>query len=109
MNKLPYLCLALLTALALAGCSSKSSDEYTVTIKDFKFSPDSITIEHGEKITFRNADSATHTATSDTAGAFDTGNIAAGSDAVVTFATAGTFTYHCAIHSNMAHATVIVT
>jgi hypothetical protein len=51
-------------------------------------------------------DSVTHTATGDN-GSFDTGDIAAGSSATITFDNPGTFTYHCAIHPNMTGTIVV--
>src|SRR6202011_2682140 len=48
-----------------------------------------------------------HTSTSDT-GAWNTGNIAPGStSSAVSFPTAGTFTYHCAIHPSMTGSVVV--
>jgi len=71
------------------------------------FSPNPIQITVGSTVTWTNATGPTHTATSDT-GAWTTGSIAPGTtSAAVTFPTAGTFPYHCAIHPSMT-GTVIV-
>ena len=71
------------------------------------FSPNPIQITVGSTVTWTNATGPTHTATSD-AGAWTTGSIAPGTtSAAVTFPTAGTFPYHCAIHPSMT-GTVIV-
>jgi plastocyanin len=71
------------------------------------FSPKPIQITVGSTVTWTNGTAATHTATSDT-GAWDTGNIAAGAtSSTITFATAGTFTYHCAIHPSMTGSVVV--
>jgi hypothetical protein len=49
-----------------------------------------------------NADSGTHTATSDEAGFFDTGNITSGTtSSPVGIHGAGAYPYHCKIHSSM--------
>ncbi len=76
------------------------------------FSPLSITIPAGTTVTWTNNSSLPHTATSDS-GAWTAGTVASpinsGSAASTTFSTAGTFTYHCAIHPSMAHGTVVVT
>jgi plastocyanin len=77
-----------------------------VSIQNFAFSPATITITAGTTVTWTNNDSTAHTITSDT-GAFDSGNIANGKTYTHTFSQAGTFAYHCAIHSSM-KATVIV-
>ena len=73
----------------------------TVTIRGFAFLPPSATIAAGESITWTNADSTAHTATSNTPGAFDTLVIPVGASKPITFATAGTYAYHCSIHASM--------
>lgn len=78
----------------------------TVGIKSFSFTPASITIAVGDSITWTNNDSAGHTVTADD-GSFDSGRLSNGASFTQAFATAGTFTYHCAIHSSM-KATVVV-
>ena len=72
----------------------------TVVIRNFSFVPANATITAGGSITWQNADGVGHTATSNT-GAFNTGVIAGGGSSTVTFAAAGTFAYHCAIHPSM--------
>ncbi len=79
---------------------ARSDNGTTVDIANFAFSPDTLTVPVGTKVTFQNDDSVTHTATDDS-GEFDSGNIAYGTSYTHTFATAGTFRYHCAIHSRM--------
>lgn len=49
---------------------------------------------------FVNNDNTTHTSAAD-GGAWNSGNIAPGASFSQTFQTAGSFTYHCAIHPNM--------
>jgi plastocyanin len=81
-----------------------------VDIQDFAFGPEAITVKAGTTVTWTNSDTAVHTATS-TAGAptpFDTGEIAPGKTATVTFDKAGTYSYHCDIHNYMT-GTVVVT
>lgn len=72
----------------------------TVEIENFAFSPDDITINVGDSITFTNNDSTAHTASADN-GEFNTGTLSAGALETVTFATAGTFNYFCAFHPSM--------
>lgn len=86
---------------------ASAQDTVTISIVDFAFSPSSMTITAGTTVTWVNQGAAVHTATSDT-GAFDTGQIAPGQSASVTFDTPGTYTYYCAIHPNMT-ATIVVT
>ncbi len=79
----------------------------SVTIASFAFSPDSLTVKVGTKVTWTNNDSVGHTATADQ-GAFNSPTISSsGGTYSFTFTHPGTFTYHCAIHPSMT-ATIIV-
>ena len=49
----------------------------------------------------------THTITSDTQGAFDSGSLAPGATFEHTFTTAGTYHYHCSIHPTMTGVIVV--
>jgi len=75
----------------------------------YGYNPDSITVVLGKNSTviWTNDDAAIHTATSDTAGVFNSGNIAQGATAEFTFTTPGTYTYHCIYHPWM-QGTIIV-
>lgn len=77
-----------------------------VFIQGMAFTPASITITAGTTITWTNKDVAAHTVTSDT-NLFDSGNISGNGTFSYTFATAGTYPYHCKIHASMT-ANVIV-
>ena len=102
------LAIALLAAsLALTERNAEAANQ-GVTIDNFAFSPATVTVNVGDTVTWTNAEGGgiPHTATSDT-GAFDTGSIADGASAAITFSTAGTFPYHCTIHPTML-GTVIV-
>ena len=71
------------------------------------FSPKPIQITVGSTVTWTNSTALTHTATSDTP-AWGTGNIAPGAtSSAISFPTAGTFTYHCAIHPSMTGSVVV--
>lgn len=78
----------------------------TVVIKDYDFTPTSVTIDEGDTVTWRNDGPTTHTATSDD-GTFDTGPLAKGSTGQYRFEKAGTYAYHCTPHPQM-KATVVV-
>jgi plastocyanin len=71
-----------------------------VDIKNFAFSPATVTTTAGGKVTWKNGDSVNHTVTFDD-GSVDSNNIAQNATFEHTFATAGTFAYHCKIHPNM--------
>lgn len=71
------------------------------------FSPNPIRITAGSTVTWTNTTGPTHTSTSNT-GAWNTGNIAPGTTSnAVSFPTAGTFTYHCAIHPSMTGSVIV--
>jgi plastocyanin len=93
------LVLALVGMLGVSREARAQSDT-TVTIADFAFSPNAITVQAGSTVTWVNNDAVPHTATGDN-GEFDTGSIAPGGSATITFDTAGTIAYHCTIHPNM--------
>jgi LPXTG-motif cell wall-anchored protein len=71
-----------------------------VTISDFAFHPGATTVHVGDTISWTNEDAASHTATADD-GSFDTGALGRGASGAHTFASAGTFAYHCSIHPSM--------
>lgn len=72
----------------------------TVSIENMSFQPGTLTIKVGTEVTWNNNDSVTHTVTSDTS-AFDSGRVNSGSSYKHTFNKAGTYPYHCSIHTNM--------
>lgn len=105
-------------ALVLASCSSggsaatnstqsgstgstASGGGKAITIKNFAFSPSSITVAPGTTVTVTNSDSVAHTVTSKTGG-FDTGDIQAGQSKTFTAPNkAGSYPYICTIHQYM--------
>lgn len=83
-----------ITINGISGASSYSSPSVTA----------------GQTVAWRNNDITSHTATRTAAGAFDTGNIAAGATSdTIRFNTAGTFSYFCTIHgAGMMSGTLVV-
>lgn len=79
----------------------------SVKIASFAFDPASLTVKVGATVTWTNSDSPSHTVTADD-GSFGSGSIATGATFKQTFAKAGTYAYHCAIHPSM-KATIVVT
>ena len=93
-----------LAAWAMVAGGALAADS-GVTIAGFAFSPQSITIDVGDTVTWTNNDDVDHTATGS---GFDTSTITSGGGtATVTFATAGTFQYHCTIHPSMTGTIVV--
>src|SRR5438105_3010042 len=92
--------IVFLSSLALAATQA-------VTIVDFNFEPRTITINAGDSVTWTNNGGDPHTATSNT-GAFDTGVLNPGASKTFAFAIAGTYQYHCAIHTFMTGTVTVV-
>ena len=68
-----------------------------LNMEDYRFFPNRVQGAPGSTIIWDNKGAVIHTAT-DSTGAFDTGDVPAGSSASVTFQSAGTFTYNCTPH-----------
>lgn len=89
------------------GCVAGATGSQTVTISGFAFGPADLSVTAGTTVTFTNKDGVSHTATAND-GSFDCRPLNGGSSMSFTFATAGTFDYHCAIHPSM-HGRITVT
>lgn len=92
-------CVAIATVLVVGGGVAVAAT-HAVTISGFAFSPSSITINVGDRVTWTNSDAVTHTATA-TNGAFDTGDIDEGQSRSVKFTKPGTYAYVCTPHPTM--------
>jgi plastocyanin len=86
--------------------TSQPTATNSVSMADMSFSPASITVKKGTKVTWTNNDSLSHTVTADDS-SFGSDTLSHGTTFSHTFDTAGTFAYHCNFHSNM-HGTVVV-
>ncbi|HEY5436023.1 MAG TPA: plastocyanin/azurin family copper-binding protein [Candidatus Limnocylindrales bacterium] len=71
-----------------------------MSIANFAFAPASVTVAVGTTVTWTNTDSAGHTVTADD-GSFKSDKLGTGTTFSQTFTKAGTFAYHCSIHSSM--------
>lgn len=76
-----------------------------VAIADFSFNPASVTVAVNGFVTWTNSDSATHTVTFDSGP--NCGNAASGATQTAQFTVAGTYPYHCAIHSSMKGSVIV--
>jgi plastocyanin len=108
--------LLVLALSALAGCSGTSSStpstqpagsastrpspttDGVVSISNFAFNPENVTIQVGQKVTWTNNDSVPHTVTGTD---FDSGKLDPGATYSHTFDKAGSFDYKCTIHPSM--------
>lgn len=108
MRKLLQVCLLLLVAVTLTGCSLGSATKtesppvspIKVEIKNFAFNPSILEVKKGESVTFTNSDDSHHTATADNS-SFDTGNLNRGDMKTILFNKPGDFDYHCTFHQGM--------
>jgi plastocyanin len=64
------------------------------------FQPASATVKVGQKVIWKNQDTATHTATAD-GGQIGTGFIDPGGQASITIEFVGEVAYHCSVHPTM--------
>jgi plastocyanin len=106
--------IGLLTAvvvLVLAGCSQ--SDEATQPVrttevlmpKSYRFDPNTIEVDAGATVTWRNEDNFTHTV--EVEGREDL-KVERGESVSVTFSEPGTYDYVCTLHSHDMRGKVIV-
>ncbi len=71
-----------------------------VVIRDFAFGPGDVVVRAGERVTWVNCDTDTHTSTAD-AGAWTSPLLIPGDAFTQVFPTAGEFSYHCEPHPFM--------
>ena len=105
MRRWPLAAATMALAAWVAAGTALAADG-SVTIANFAFDPATVTMNVGDSVTWNNQDGTAHTATAGD-GSFNTGNIAAGGSATVTFDTAGTFAYACSIHPQMSGSVVV--
>lgn len=88
--------------------ASTAVENKSVAIEGSAFSPASLTVKKGAKVTWTNQDSFQHTVTVDSGSGPASGQLSQGQSYSYTFNTVGVYSYHCADHSFMT-ATVTVT
>ena len=121
MHRLARMAIGAIAVVALSACSSTgggastgtggggsapcsvatSAGAVTAAVKDFEFDPATVTAKVGDTITWTNNGAAQHTVTLDDQPSCDTGSITAGSTGSLKFTAAGTYAFHCKIHSSM--------
>jgi len=91
-----------------ASSTGTASAAATVQATDQKvFDPASVTINAGQTVSWQNNGTLQHTVTFDNGPSFNE-NLDSGGTVSRTFATAGTFKYHCQIHGASMSGTIIV-
>ena len=109
--KIKLLTILALAAIFSAACGTAAAPAPTqapaasgsatkINISGFKFDPATVTVKAGTTVTWTNQDSANHTVTADD-GSWASENLANGATFSFTFAKAGTYAYHCAVHPSM--------
>jgi amicyanin len=92
------------SAASTAAAAPVAAD--AVTIRNFAFGPQIVTVKLGETVHWTNRDSEAHTVTSD-AGAFNSPVLQPGASFSFTFTKPGTYSYHCTIHPFMTGKVVV--
>lgn len=90
--------IAILAAVLVFFTGIASADTAQVSIKDYKFQPDPVTIKKGDTVTWTNMDQASHDVKS---GGFESPDMKKGETFSKTFNETGTFDYICEIHPGM--------
>lgn len=117
-------------ALLLAACSSNTPTstgtgsgggpfaDQLITVADYAFTPDSVTISVGKTVEWSNSGPSSHTVTSNAStwssttlaapsGTDPYGSPSGGGTFTFTFNTPGTYHYHCSIHAGMTGVVVV--
>ena len=101
----PTTAAAATTAAGAATTAAPGGGGSTITVADFVFSPPTLTVKAGTAVDIKNTQGVAHTFTADD-GSFDL-ELDPNGGGTHTFATAGSFPYHCTIHTSM-KGTVVV-
>jgi putative membrane protein len=100
------------SAINATTVSNVKSGTATVVIKNMQFSPATLTVKAGTKVTWVNQDAVAHTVTSGLRGApdgkFDAKLEDSGKQWSFTFNKVGTYNYYCKPHQNMNAKVVVV-
>ncbi len=90
------------------GNSTAPINSAKVDISATGFSPATVTIKKGQTVVWTNTDTAKHTVMADDKNGPHSPELTRGSSYTDTFATTGTFPYHCSLHPTM-RGTITVT
>jgi len=104
LKRLLYLLILSTAALLISVPAASAQDEMTVSIQDFFFDPDQLTVAPGTTVTWVNEGEAPHTVTSTDGKELDSATLQPGETYSFTFEDddAGeTYAYQCTIHPQM--------
>ena len=85
---------------ARAGAADNAADKYRVKIDNFSFTPVTLTVPPGTKVTWTNADDIPHTVVADDK-TFKSKVLDTDEAFTYTFDKPGTYSYFCSIHPKM--------
>jgi plastocyanin len=100
----PVILALVMAAMLISTPAASAQDAKTVSIQDFSFDPDQITVAPGTMVTWVNNGQAPHTVTSTDGKDLDSATLQPGDSYSFTFedGDAGeTYAYHCSIHPQM--------
>lgn len=100
-----YLLLA--PEVMLSAASAQTAPTVSINIQNFAFSPATVTVTVGTKVSWTNKDVVEHTVTADK-GSFKSDLIAENKTFTYTFNQPGTFSYHCEPHPFMTAQIVVI-
>jgi LPXTG-motif cell wall-anchored protein len=104
LKRLLYLAILSMAAMLISAPAASAQDEMTVSIQDFFFDPDQLSVAPGTTVTWVNEGEAPHTVTSTDGKELDSGTLQPGDTYSFTFKDddAGeTYAYQCTIHPQM--------
>jgi len=94
------------TTAAAAPASPAQGSATAVAIKDFAFSPETVTVKVGTAITWTNGDGFAHSVKS-ADGSFVSQDLQQGQSYSATFSAPGSYAYVCGIHNSMTGTVVV--
>ncbi len=89
------------TTATTTTSSNSQIKNVLVTIKNFNFDPNILSVKVGTKVTWTNEDSMSHTVTSKSGTILNSPTLQTGESFSYTFNTPGIYNYHCTIHPTM--------
>ena len=95
-------------SILIVGAASVRAASHDISIVDYEFQPQSITVRAGEPVTWTNSSGRIHTVTSDGGPELDSGDIGPGEAYGHVFDQPGSYSYHCAIHPDRMKGIVVV-
>ena len=98
---------AIVIAASLLAVSTARAEAVQVTIDNFTFGPQVVTVKPGDTVTWTNRDDIPHNVRSAPGGTWKCAVMDTGNTCDITFKEPGTFKYFCALHPHMT-GTVIV-